>query len=100
MKKQRNIQNIIIQLQIVREGADPQLDPVTEKFLVLSQAFAPEIGLGFYLNRKNFVFSLDDKIDLISCTIFSDMVCCLLSEWYLAASFQQRLQTLSSLLWI
>lgn len=30
-----------------------------------------------------------------NCTIFSDTVCCLLSEWCVVASFYQRLQTMS-----
>ncbi|GEM_PF-5071930 len=30
-----------------------------------------------------------------NCTIFSDMACCLLSEWCVATSFYQRLQTVS-----
>ena len=31
-----------------------------------------------------------------SCTIFSDIVCCLLSEWCVVTSFYQSLQAMSS----
>ena len=53
------------------------------------------------LVQRFFYAASDQFLDLplitssFSCTSFSDMVCCLLSEWCVATSFYQSLQTMS-----
>ena len=63
--KQRNIQHIIIQLQIVQRKPYAKFDLIREQFFEFFQAFAGGVGLCFNLNRKNIVLPLDQKIHLI-----------------------------------
>ena len=63
--KQRDIQNIVIQFQIVQREPDPELDLIRKQFLELFETFAGCIGLGLDLYRENIILPLDKEIHFI-----------------------------------
>ena len=63
--KQRDIQNVPVQFQVIQRKTDAQLYLVRKQFLELFQAAAGCVGRGFYLHRENIVAALYEKIYLI-----------------------------------
>ena len=63
--KQRNVQHIIIQLQVIQREPDPEFDLIREQFFEFLEAPAGGIGFRLDLHRKNIVFPLNQEIHLI-----------------------------------
>ena len=63
--KQRDVQHIVIQLQIVQRESHTEPDLLREQLLELSKAFACDIRLGLDLHGENVVLPLDQEINLI-----------------------------------
>lgn len=63
--EQRDVQYIIIQLQIIQREPHTELDLIREHLLKLLEALAGGIGLRLDLNRENVIFPLNEEIHFI-----------------------------------
>ena len=63
--EQRDVQYIIIQLQIIQREPHTELDLIREQLLKLLEALAGGIGLRLDLNRENVIFPLNEEIHFI-----------------------------------
>ncbi len=57
--EQRDVQHIIIQLQIVQREAHTEFDLIWEQFLEFLEALAGGVSIGFDFHREDIVLTLD-----------------------------------------